>query len=87
MTAPISALPTRYKEDTMIKMTKGTYCHKDGNVYVDITPADGPVSLSKAKEAELVKKGCAEYVDDSTKPAESATAGKGKKPKEAAGEP
>ncbi len=72
----------------MIKMTKGIYCHKDGNVYVDITPDDGPVSLSKAKEAELVEKGCAEYVSDPPKSAESATAGKGKKAdKEAAGEP
>ena len=72
----------------MIKMTKGTYCHKDGNVYVDVTPADGPVSLSKAKEAELVKKGCAEYVAKPPKPAESATAGKGKEAtEEAPGEP
>ena len=62
----------------MIKITKGIYTHKDGNVYVDITPADPPVSLSKAKEAELVAKGCAEYVDEPEK-VESATAGKGKK--------
>ena len=48
----------------MIKITKGIYTHKDGNAYVDITPADPPVSLSKAKEAELVAKGCAEYVDE-----------------------
>lgn len=41
-------------------------------------PADPPVSLSKAKEAELVAKGCAEYVDEPEK-VESATAGKGKK--------
>lgn len=72
----------------MIRMTKGIFCHKDGNAYVDITPADGPISLSKAKEAELVAKGCAEYVDEPPKPAESATAGKSKKAaKETAGEP
>ena len=57
----------------MIKITKGIYTHKDGNVYVDITPADPPVSLSKAKEAELVAKG------DEPEKVESATTGKGKK--------
>lgn len=62
----------------MIKITKGIYCHKNGNVYIDITPGDPPVELGKAKEAELVAKGCAEYVDE-PKRAESATAGKGKK--------
>ncbi len=68
----------------MIKMTKGIYATKENGAVVDKTPNSKPFSLSKAKEAELVEKGCAVYIEEPEK-ADSATAGKGSKKKKTTG--
>ena len=63
----------------MIRMIKGIYSHFVDGLNVDETVQTGPFSLASEDEAELVAKGCAEYVDTPT-PAESANVGKkGKK--------
>ena len=47
----------------MIKIINGVYGMKVGNRVVPVTEKDGPIELAPEKEARLVKKGVAVYVD------------------------
>jgi len=50
----------------MIKIINGVYGMKVGNRVVPVTEKDGPIELAPEKEARLVKKGVAVYVDSPT---------------------
>lgn len=50
----------------MIKIVNGVYGMKVGNRVVPVTEKDGPIELTPEKEARLVKKGVAVYVDKPT---------------------
>jgi len=47
----------------MIRIIKGTYGHIDGGRIVPKTSKDPPFALSPEKEAKLVGKGVAQYVE------------------------
>lgn len=47
----------------MIKIINGVYGMKVGNRVVPVTEKDGPIELAPEKEARLVRKGVAVYVD------------------------
>lgn len=47
----------------MIRIIKGIYGHVDGDRIIPKTSKDPPFSLSSEKEAKLVQKGVAEYVE------------------------
>ena len=47
----------------MIKIIKGKYGLYDGEKVIGITPEDDPIELDAKKEAELVAKGAAVYVE------------------------
>ena len=47
----------------MIKIVNGVYGMKIGNRVIPVTEKDGPIELAPEKEARLVKKGVAVYVD------------------------
>jgi len=48
----------------MIKIIKGIYGHVDGGRIVPRTSKDPPFSLTPEKEAQLVRKGVAQYTDE-----------------------
>lgn len=50
----------------MIKIVNGVYGMKVGNRVAPVTEKDGPIELTPEKEARLVKKGVAVYVDKPT---------------------
>jgi hypothetical protein len=50
----------------MIKIVNGVYGMKIGNRVIPVTEKDGPIELAPEKEARLVKKGVAVYVDKPT---------------------
>lgn len=50
----------------MIKIINGVYGMKVGNRVVPVTEKDDPIKLAPEKEARLVKKGVAVYVDSPT---------------------
>lgn len=47
----------------MIRITNGTYGHRDNGRTVPLTPESGPVELDKATEDRLVSLGVAVFVD------------------------
>jgi len=49
--------------NTVIKIINGVYGMKVGNRVVPVTEKDGPIELAPEKEARLVRKGVAVYVD------------------------